>query len=381
MKALESLDAHLKDRATELERMKSKGHKIIGYFPGGYVPEEIILACDAIPVGLHRGGEHEPVMVAGAYQPRWLDTFCRAQIGYKALKGEPFYDLSDLFVVAITDNNVRGVVDAWEFYKLGDVFVFGVPHRKTEHALQYFRHGIDSLKEKLEQFTGGKVTEQGLREAIVLCNRERELFQKISLMRQSESLPLTGSDFVKLSHASLVADKEFMVQTLEAVAVELEKQASPWTGPRVLLTGSTLAYGDEKVLRLVEEAGGAVVIEEFAEGLRYYWETVDLDGDPMAALANYYFQKRIAQAWFRPARERWEFLVELARMFRVDGVIWYHLMYRDAYIIESTLFPKVLKEATGLPMLTLESDYDAEEIGALRTRVETFIETIKRKRR
>ena len=380
MKALESLDAHRRDRATELQRMRAEGHKIIGYFPGGYLPEEIVMACGAIPVGLHRGGEHEPVMVAGAYHPRWLDTFCRAQIGYMALKGEPFYDLIDLYVVPITDNNVRGVADSWEFYKFGEVFRLGVPHRKTEHALKYFLHGINLLKDKLQDFTGVEITEQKLREAIALCNRERELFQKISLMRKSEAPPLTGRDFAKLSHASLLADKEFMVQTLEAVAAELEKrQASPLTGPRILLTGSTLAYGDEKVLRLIEEAGAAVVVEEFAEGVRYYWETVDLDGDLMAALADYYFQKRIVQAWFRPARERHEFLVELARVFRVDGVVWYHLMYRDAYIIESTLFPKILKEATGLSMLMLESDYDAEEIGALRTRVETFIETLKRK--
>ncbi len=379
MKALESLDAHLRDRATELQRSKAEGHRIIGYFPGGYMPEELVLASGAIPVGLHRGGEHEPVMVAGAYHPRWLDTFCRAQIGYKALTGEPFYDIIDLYVVPITENNVRGVADAWEFYKFGEVFRFGVPHRKTEQALKYFLHGINSLKNKLQDFTGVEITEQKLREAIALCNRERELFQEISLMRKSDAPPLTGRDFAKLSHASLLADKEFMVQTLEAVSAELKKQqAPPFAGPRVLLTGSTLAYGDEKILRLIEEAGGAVVVEEFAEGLRYYWETVDLDGDLMAALADYYFQKRIVPAWFRPARERHEFLMELAKVFRVDGVIWYHLMYRDAYIIESTLFPKILKEATGLSMLTVESDYDVEEIGALRTRVETFIETIKK---
>ena len=66
MKALESLDIYLKNRARELERVKTEGRKVIGYYPGGYVPEEIILSCGAILVGLHRGGEHEPVLIAGA---------------------------------------------------------------------------------------------------------------------------------------------------------------------------------------------------------------------------------------------------------------------------------------------------------------------------
>jgi len=117
MKTLESLDVHLKNRAAELEELKARGQKIIGYYPGGYIPKEIMLACDAVPVGLIRGGEHEPVLIAGAYLPRWVDTFCRSQIGFKILGGEPTYDLADLLVVPITDNNVRIMSYAWEFYR------------------------------------------------------------------------------------------------------------------------------------------------------------------------------------------------------------------------------------------------------------------------
>jgi benzoyl-CoA reductase/2-hydroxyglutaryl-CoA dehydratase subunit BcrC/BadD/HgdB len=52
-------------------------------------------------------------------------------------------------------------------------------------------------------------------------------------------------------------------------------------------------------------------------------------------------------------------------------------MYRDSYDIESYYFPDILRSETGLSMLKIESDYDVSEIGPFRTRVETFIETIK----
>jgi benzoyl-CoA reductase/2-hydroxyglutaryl-CoA dehydratase subunit BcrC/BadD/HgdB len=378
MNALESLDIQLKDRARELESLKAAGHKIIGYYPGGYVPEEIILSCDAIPVGLHRGGEHEPVLIAGAYLPRWIDTFCRSQIGFKFLGGEPTYDLIDLFVVPVTDNNVRILADAWEFYHLGDIFKFGVPHRKTERAFKYYLHGINALKEKIENCSGQRATEENLHEAIVLCNRERELFRKISLKRKSRSLFLTGKEFIRLLHASLWLDKRAMVETLELLIREIESQKNqPRSGPRILITGSTLAYGDGKIINLVEEAGGIVVIEHFAEGLRYYWDDVALDGKPMEALAEFYFQRRITPAWFRPSREMRDFLIKLAKEFAIDGVIWYGLMYRDSYTVQSTLFPKILKDATGLSTLVIESDYDVEEVSPLRTRIETFMEMIK----
>lgn len=380
MKPLEALDHHLKNRARELEGFKEEGRKIIGYYPGGYVPEEIILACGAIPVGLHRGGEHEPVLIAGAYLPRWYDTFIRSQIGFKVLRGEPVYDLIDLFVIPITDNNVRMLADAWEFYHLGEVFRFGVPHRKTERALAYYLHGINAFKTEMERETRARITNHALWEAIALCNRERELFRKISLMRKTGASSLKGSDFVRLLHASLWLDKALMVKILESMIEELEQPTPPPTnGPRVLLTGSTLAYGDSKILSLIEEAGGAVVMEHFAEGLRNYWDDVSVNGSPMEALADAYFQRRIGPAWFRPSKDNRDFLIRLAKEFFADGVVWYGLMYRDCYTVQSTLVPKLIREATGVSTLVIESDYDEEEAGPLRTRVETFIEMIKRK--
>jgi len=144
------------------------------------------------------------------------------------------------------------------------------------------------------------------------------------------------------------------------------------------LTGSTLALGDYTILNLIEEAGGVVVVEEFAEGIRPYWESVSPNGDLMKALGDCYFWRRVPPAWFRPGVERLEFLVKLAKEFNVAGVIWYQLMYRESYKLESYYFPNILKEQTGLPMLTVESDYDTFEIGPLRTRIETFMETIRR---
>jgi len=61
----------------------------------------------------------------------------------------------------------------------------------------------------------------------------------------------------------------------------------------------------------------------------------------------------------------------------VDGLIWYQLMYRDSYDVESFYFEKILKEKLGIPMLKVQSDYDKAELGPLRTRIETFIETLK----
>jgi len=380
VEAREKLAAHLRNRIVELRRLREKGHKIIGYTPGGYMPEELVYACEAtpVPVGLIRGGEREPVATAGAYLPRWFDTFCRAQIGYRVLKEEALYNMIDLLVAPVTDNNNRAIADTWDFYTDIEVFRFGVPHTKHDNGFDYYLSGISRLKEKLEDLTGTEITESRLREAITLSDTERELLRDISLMRKAERPPISGRDFMELNHASFLADKKVMVEALESLYAELkEKEAPVPKGPRILLTGSTLAFGDYKIYDLIAGIGAEVVIEEFAEGIRHYWEQVIPDGNLMQALADRYFRRRVPPAWFRPGRERLDFLVKLAKDFNVNGVIWYQLMYRDSYDIESYYFPEILRRETGLSMLKITSDYDYAELGPFRTRIETFVQTIK----
>jgi benzoyl-CoA reductase/2-hydroxyglutaryl-CoA dehydratase subunit BcrC/BadD/HgdB len=379
MNEMEKISSHLKGRLVDLRRMKDQGRKIVGYSAGGYMPEELVLACGAIPVGLIRSGDHAMVEMAGAYICRWIDTFARAQIGM-ALSGEdPYYKIINLLVMPNTDNNIRALTDILCIHTKLDIFPFGVPHQKEKYALEYYLHGLTKLKKRLEELTGVEITEPKLREAAELCNKERALLKEISLIRMSNPGVIRSKDFVMLNHASFLADKQFMVETLASVCKELKKRSpAPIKGPKILLTGSTLAQGDSKVLDLLDEVGASVVIEEFAEGIKPYWQNVTLNGHLMEALADCYFMKRVCPGWFRPGRERLDFLVRLAKDFKVDGVIWYHLMYRDSYKLESYYFPSILKKETGLSMLLLESDYDPSEVGQMRTRIETFIETLRR---
>jgi benzoyl-CoA reductase/2-hydroxyglutaryl-CoA dehydratase subunit BcrC/BadD/HgdB len=378
MEAMKKLSDHLATRVTELARLQKSGTKVIGYAPGGYMPEELVYACGAVPVGLIRGGDPEPVAESAAYVPRFIDTFCRAQIGYRMMGEDLLYNMIDLLIVPITDHNIKTIADCFDFFANANVFRFGVPHQKDEHALEYYLAGLRALKDKLEQFTGNKINDDRLREAIVLCNRMRELLKEISFLRLLPHPPITGREFVKLNHASYIADKRFLIEVLESIYKELQKR--PESGakkPRILLTGSTLAMGDYKVLEMAEEAGASIVIEEFAEGMRHYEENVQLDGDLLAALADRYFRRRMPPAWFRPSRERLDYLIKLAKDFKVDGVIWYQLMYRSSYDIQAFYFEKMLTRELNIPMLKIESDYDVAERGPLRTRIETFAEIIK----
>ena len=51
------LTSIIQDRTADLRRLKEEGARIIGYFPGNYVPEEIIIALNGICVGLCGGAD------------------------------------------------------------------------------------------------------------------------------------------------------------------------------------------------------------------------------------------------------------------------------------------------------------------------------------
>ena len=378
MEAMRALQQHLEVRPLELQRMKERGVKLVGYTPGGYMPEELVYAAGAMPLGLIRGGSPEPIAESAAYMPRFFDTFCRAQIAYRMSGEDPLYQMIDLLVVPVTENNIKALADSWDFYANVETFRFGVPHDKEEDAFQYYLEGLHLLKDKLEKVTGNKIEDGKLREAMALSNRMWESLEKISLLRKSPRPPLSGEEFVRLNHASFYADKARLIECLQAVYDELrETEGSDTPRARVLLTGSTLAMGDYKILDLVRRAGAAVVTEEFAEGMRHYWERTELEGDPMEALADRYFRRRVPPAWFRPSRERIDFVMRLAKDFDVDGIIWYQLMYRESYDMQAFYFQRILEKEMGLKTLKVVSDYDASEMGPLSTRVETFVETIR----
>lgn len=382
MDVLEELLAHARARPAEIKKLKQNGAKIVGYVPGGYMPEELAYACDAIPVGLIRGGEPEPVANSEPYLFRLLDPFCRSQIGYRRSGKELLYQLPDLMVVPITDRNVTAIADSWQLYSDVPVFKFGVPrYTGVDHELEYYVDGLVLLKQKLEELTGVEIKDKRLEAEIALSNKIRGLLKEISFSRKAVKPGISGKNFIKLNHATYYTDRRILVSALTTISRELSTiDHLSSESPRIMLVGSTMAEGDYKLVDLLEETGANIVIEEFSEGIRHYQHTIQHEGNLIRALADAYLNRRVPPAFFHGAiKERFDHLLGLVNEFKVNGVVWYSLMYRDSYDREGLLFSRLLEKEAKVPLLKINSNYDISETAAMRTRVETFIEMIKQR--
>jgi benzoyl-CoA reductase/2-hydroxyglutaryl-CoA dehydratase subunit BcrC/BadD/HgdB len=376
MGTINTLSTYLERRVSDLVRLKKEGKKVVGYVPGGFMPEELVWASGAIPIGLNKGGNYEAVLKSTEFLPRFFDTFSRSQIGYWALE-DPLYRLPDLVVVPSTDKSIETIASCWELWTETKVFKLGVPHNvESDHAFQYYLEGLHLLKEELEKLTGNSITEAKLRKEIDLSNRMRLLLRKISQMRKSERPPISGKDFIKLNHASFYTDRDYMLTNLESLSKELSEKDGK-KGPRIFLIGSSMAEGDYKVYDLLESAGADVVVEDFSEGIRPYWGEIEISDDLILALADYYFKKRTPlPALFRPStEERSAFLLKLAKDFSVNGIIWYSMLYRESYDIEGVYFGRQA-EKKGFPFIKIVTDYNPAENFSLQTRISAFIESI-----
>ena len=374
------LDINLENRPAQLEEAKKKGVKIIGYFPGNYVPEEIIYASGAVPLCLVHGGTPPPADAALSVLPDVICPFARAQVGERALKNNPYYSMIDMLVAPITCQHLKKVAETWEYYGDIEIFKLGIPHQYDgDFELIYYAERLMALRDMLQAFTGNEITGEKISQAIDLYNKMREFLKKISLLRRAPDSPLRALDFFKLNHASFYADPVLMVDELDSVYNELmEKQPVKREGkPRLLLIGPNVGYGDYKILELIEAAGGEIAIEEICEGIRYYWKGIEKNGDLFQSLAKGYLVDRLPCAFMTgSANKRLDFAFDLATEFNVSGVIWYELINCETYDSESYFFSQKMGERN-IPMLILESDYGTADVGQLKVRIEAFIEMIK----
>jgi benzoyl-CoA reductase/2-hydroxyglutaryl-CoA dehydratase subunit BcrC/BadD/HgdB len=82
-------------------------------------------------------------------------------------------------------------------------------------------------------------------------------------------------------------------------------------------------------------------------------------------------------ACFTPNDERLDDIVRLAGEYDVDGVIHYNLQFCHTYSNEAVKVERKL-EAAKVPLLRIETDYSDEDAGQLRTRIDAFLEMIRK---
>jgi len=232
------------------------------------------------------------------------------------------------------------------------------------------------LIKELEKHFGVEVTEEGLRNAIKVYNKTRKLLRKLYELREKDKVPITGTEALGIVITSTVMPKDDYNKQLERLLGELDKREGIAGKPRLMIVGSV--NDDVELVRLVEDLGAVVVADSLCFGARCFWNLVEEEGDPLHAIVNRYWEHIPCPRMFGEYSRRYSFVRDIAKSGKVDGVILENIRFCDLHGADNTLYGRDL-EAEGIPTLRLERQYGPlADIGRLKTRVQAFLERIRR---
>ena len=353
---------------------KSAGRRVVGILCE-FTPREIIMAAGGVPVCLC-GGSAKTIPAAEEHLPANLCPLIKSTFGYHVLRNNPFLEMADLIVGETTCDGKKKMYELMG--ETRPVYVLELPQKADDpDAAEHWHAELKKFRDFLQDRFATTITDDQLRQAIAVMNRERALRRELAALMQADDPPLTGLQLLSLksSISGIPADLD---QYEKAIAMYRGRtEARQGIAPvRVLMTGVPMVSGAERVLELVETHGGCVVAMENCTGLKPILEDVDpAASDPLRALAEKYFH--LPCSVMTPNQRRLETLRRLVREYRPECVIELIWQACLTYDIESHRIRRLAEEEFGLPYLRIETDYSPSDSVRIAVRVEALFETVR----
>lgn len=368
---------HRIEKQHELIADTTSETKKVGYLCS-YTPVELINASGAAHTRLFKAGDPDTVSVGEIMTKSVFCDLTKSCLGsFKT--GDPLHNALDKVYTFYTCDSMKKVAEAInENFTSTDIYLLP-RNRGREESRQFFKKELINFKNSLENLTGKKITEEDVREQIILYNKNRALLKKISDLRKRSNPPLTGQDFLELTKAAYYLPPEEQLQIFTDLYEQLSAVPDNGVRPiRIMMTGGIVGDGDRRLLEIVEEEIGArIVVEDHCSGLSPFYYQIAENEDPYLALADGYLNQAPC-ARMAPLESRIDFSGKLAKEYDVDAVLFTYLKFCPCYGLTKNNFLRYF-QGIGLPVLELPIDYSRSDEGQLKTRIEAFIEVLSEK--
>ncbi|MBS6517681.1 MAG: 2-hydroxyacyl-CoA dehydratase [Clostridium sp.] len=360
----------------KMKELKEKGARVVGVFCS-FVPVEILMAGGAVNASLCASSE-QPIPAAETKLPRNLCPLIKASYGFALTDTCPYFYFADLIVGETTCDGKKKMFELMN--ELKETYVMQLPAQRNERGLELWKQEIIALKEKLEDFYGIQITDEDIRNAIRLKNRERKAMLRFMELGKLNPAPISGYEISTVADSlGFNFDMEDRIRRVEERTEEVLKDwEENYKGkisrrPRLLITGCPNAGVRDKIIKTVEEMGADVVAFDSCSGTREKVEAVDENMPVFDALAKKYLN--INCSVMSPNDSRQDYIKEMIHDYQVDGVVEIILQSCHTYNIEAHFIKRTV-EAEGIPYLMIETDYSKSDQGQIATRLEALLETL-----
>ncbi len=347
-----------------------------------YTPLELLDAAGVRHIRLFHTGNEQEIAAGETVVSKIACDHTKSLVGGFA-EGKPLYRAVDklffFYTCSFMNSAIRAVnvkyvpLKSYMFPKL----------LKDDRSKWNLVQELEEFRSDLEEFVGHKISDSAISDSIRKYNLARKLMREISAYRKSKHPILSGLEYQQITVAYYYLPVDVLLGELYQVLGQLKlikrNRTSRKEPLRIMLTGGIVTEEDHKVLKILEEDFGAiVVVEDHCSGYAPFVMTIQEDQPVLEAISSGYLGKAPC-ANQKPLTLRGERTLELANEYLPDGVVYYFMQFCPTHGMAKQSIMEQLGE-NGYPSIDISGSYSSGDEGQLRTRLEAFIEILKKKR-
>lgn len=377
---LERISKVVRNPLESIKQWKERsGGKVVGCIScmPPFAPEELVHAGGMLPVGIW-GGE-VPVSHADARIQSFACSVVRTSLEL-ALKGA--FSICDGFLFPFTCDAFQNLSEIWKLSMEKPCFQWVFSKKVDRNSVPaYLEKELLRIKGELEAFAGVEIGDDSLRNSLNVYNENRRMMRELDRMRAEDPFSLTPAQMMDVVLSSSLLPKEehtLLVRSLlDAHAGESGTPVQGNDRVNIFLTG--IMPRPTAIANLLDEVGCSVLGDDLGLGGLYYSTEIPDTGHPVRDLVEGYLGYPPCSMLHDRSRSRSQELLRRVRDVGAEGVLVLGTKFCEPEFFDYPYLKEDLEQA-GIPVLLLETELGMGVPGAIRTRLQAFLETLREKR-
>ncbi len=368
-----------------VKKAKADGKRVLGY-TCYFMPEVLLDLPGCVSVRLRAPRSTSPDM-ATYYMSNRTCMYGRCLLERALEGGYNFLDAQMATETCTVTCRFQEHLQLMDIIQNPDFFCefTDVPFKKNDNSIDHFERQLQvHVLDKLKEHFGIDTSDEALLTAIKEHNEICRLITEIGSYRKLDEPTITGTEFSIIMLSTLVCPKYLIIDKLKDIAEELKARKPDVNKTyrcKVVLSGSE--EDDPEFVKLIEESGALVVADRHCYGsLPGREEIIIKDGEtPLRAIARHYLETSQCPRFMDQhiMRERKQFLTDVAKEYKADGIIISQMKFCEYWSYERTIDTLIIPRDYNIPVCSIEKEYVNNAVGQLRTRFQAFVESIELK--
>lgn len=353
-----------------VQRWRDAGGKVVGHFQV-YFPEEIIHAAGMLPFKV-RGAPMEPNL-ADSHFGSYLCSILKTSLEL-ALSD---HVRMEMFVSHPICDAARNLAAIWGRNTDYPCQILYLPQNpNSSGSADYLEHEYDRIRRVTQEVAGTEITDEGLRESIVVFNENRRLIRELyDIKRETPWLVAAEDAYALVALAGMIPREEHNELLGTLIPMIKERDLKREDRIRVVFEGG---FCEQPPFDLIRMLGRTcyVVDDDFLIGLRYITEDVPTEGSPLRQLAESYLDRSTyspVQHDLRKPKE--DMLMERIRGAKADAAILAAAKMCEPGLEEQVTYTHALDDE-GVAYFVSEFEENMSSFDQLELQVETFVENL-----